>query len=146
MRKQTVLSNDVTGLYVEVEPERAGEEVMAAIVNSKYNIETNTGELAKFIACCGDKREIQKLGLSDVVHTRKYWNKKDPGFRSREMRIVKERKRKFSKSERENIETELKMRIISFKCFTHGNDFYYIKQHISTFIIFQSLNVMATHT
>ena len=38
------------------------------------------------------------------------------------------------------------MGIILFKYFTHGNDFYYIKQHISTFIVFQSQYVIATHT
>ena len=84
--KQTVLSNDVSGLYVEVKPERAGEEVMKTIIASSKDIETDDEELAKFIACTTKPGEIEKLGLKDVIHTRKHMNGPRPGLKSIEMK------------------------------------------------------------
>ena len=45
-----IASVDVKALYVEIKPDRAGEEIYESIVEGDWSFDVNTDELSKYIA------------------------------------------------------------------------------------------------
>ena len=84
--KIVFLSMDVTGLYIEVKPEKVGEEVREAVVNSDWNIEVDIEEATKYIAVNLTRSSISKFNLLDVIPARKYMRGKHPTVTGQEMK------------------------------------------------------------
>ena len=61
---------DIRGLYVYIQPKRAGEEIEKAINNSIVDVVTNNVEACKYIAVTQDNKEIKDRKLEHVIPTR----------------------------------------------------------------------------
>ena len=77
--KRVLGGMDVVGLYINIQPERAAEELSDEVLEGGYEISHNADECAKFIAVNLDRNEICKQGLSDVIPCRKSFKGGDSG-------------------------------------------------------------------
>ena len=57
---RVVGSSDVSGLYVEVDTVRAGEEVMEVVVTNDWDHSVNVEEMIKFVAVNMSRKDIAK--------------------------------------------------------------------------------------
>ena len=79
--KLEVGSLDVKNFYPSIDVEVAAEEVKEEILESEVEVEgVNYEEAALFIACTVTQDEIDKEGLTHVIHHRKIRNGRRPGI------------------------------------------------------------------
>ena len=76
-RERRILGGmDVIGLYVNVQPERAAEELFDEVIEGGFTISHNIDECAKFIAVNLERKEISDHGLEDSGNLLKEQNLK----------------------------------------------------------------------
>ena len=68
----TVGSMDVKALYPSLDIDHSCEIIKQLIVQSQVKFEVNSTELALHLAATHTQDELDKLGLSDIVHRRRY--------------------------------------------------------------------------
>ena len=73
-------SKDVNAHYPEIDIYLASEEVKKEIEESDLDVNVDTEELALFLVCTMKPEEIEKEGLTDVVHTRSLQMGTRPGL------------------------------------------------------------------
>ena len=73
-------SKDVKAHYPEIDIEVAAEELKKEIEESNLEVNVDEEELALYIACSMKPEEIEKEGLTEVVHKRRFKNGARPGL------------------------------------------------------------------
>lgn len=68
--KRYVISMDVTSLYVEIRPDRAGEEIYESILENDWTYEADIAEMTYYISVNWSREKINKLGLGDIIPVR----------------------------------------------------------------------------
>ena len=76
-------SKDVQAFYPNIDVDVAAEEVKLEIEESDIDLVMDTDEAALFIACTLTPEEIEKEGLTHVVHRRRFKNGPRPGLTSK---------------------------------------------------------------
>ena len=68
--KRYVISMGVTALFVEIKPDRAGDEIYESILENEWSYEADVTEMTSYISVNWDREKINKLGLGDIIPVR----------------------------------------------------------------------------
>lgn len=83
--KGVIGTSDVSGLFVEVDPEEAGKQIRDAVMESEWVMNVNASEMVKFVALNLPRREVAKHGLLDCIPERKSFKRQGPTMKGQEM-------------------------------------------------------------
>ena len=65
-----VIGMDVTALFVEIRPDRAGEEIYESILENEWSYEADVAEMTYYVSVNWSREKINKLGLGDIIPVR----------------------------------------------------------------------------
>ena len=100
VEKMVVWSMDVIKLYPSLKAEEVSKLAAKAFMESSLEVEVNSTDLALYLALTVERKELVKLGLGRVTHTRKAARGASPGITTAEV-FAKQRREEEEEAEDE---------------------------------------------
>ena len=118
--KMVVWSMDVIKLYPSLKADEVSKLAAKAFMESSLEVEVNCTDLALYLALTVERKELVKLGLGRVTHTRKAARGAAPGITTAEV-FAKQRRDGEEEEEEEEADDRVEPRVRPSGCVTGGS-------------------------